>query len=251
MTHSSSNLSAPLIRLENIERSFRMGEEVVRALKGVSLEIHAGEFTSIMGSSGSGKSTLMNTLGLLDRPTSGSYLLEGQDVSKLSPAERALTRNRRLGFVFQSFHLLARTSALENVALPLLYQGVPKKERVERATEALQKVGLGDRLGHKPNEMSGGQQQRVAVARAIVGKPSVILADEPTGNLDTKTTIEIMDLFHELAESGITIVLVTHEPEVAAFTRRILWVRDGLLLRDEHRALSDPVIAPSVDSVNA
>lgn len=251
MTHSSSNLSAPLIRLENIERSFRMGEEVVRALKGVSLEIHAGEFTSIMGSSGSGKSTLMNTLGLLDRPTSGSYLLEGQDVSKLSPAERALTRNRRLGFVFQSFHLLARTSALENVALPLLYQGVPKKERVERATEALQKVGLGDRLGHKPNEMSGGQQQRVAVARAIVGKPSVILADEPTGNLDTKTTIEIMDLFHELADSGITIVLVTHEPEVAAFTRRILWVRDGLLLRDEHRALSDPVIAPSVDSVNA
>lgn len=228
-----------------------MGEEVVRALKGVSLEIHAGEFTSIMGSSGSGKSTLMNTLGLLDRPTSGSYLLEGQDVSKLSPAERALTRNRRLGFVFQSFHLLARTSALENVALPLLYQGVPKKERVERATEALQKVGLGDRLGHKPNEMSGGQQQRVAVARAIVGKPSVILADEPTGNLDTKTTIEIMDLFHELADSGITIVLVTHEPEVAAFTRRILWVRDGLLLRDEHRALSDPVIAPSVDSVNA
>lgn len=237
----------PLIQLENIHRSFRMGDEVVHALRGVSLDIHAGEFTSIMGSSGSGKSTLMNTLGLLDRPSSGRYLLEGEDVSRLSSAERALVRNRRLGFVFQSFHLLARTTALENVALPLLYQGVPRKERDARAKEALERVGLGTRLGHKPNEMSGGQQQRVAIARAIVARPGLILADEPTGNLDTKTTIEIMELFHELADSGITIVLVTHEPEVAAFTRRILWVRDGLLLRDEHRQLDDPVIAPVVE----
>lgn len=248
MAHTA-NPTNPLIRLEDVRRSFRMGDEVVHALKGVSLEINAGEFTSIMGSSGSGKSTLMNTLGLLDRPTSGRYLLEGQDVSKLSAADRALVRNRRLGFVFQSFHLLARTTALENVALPLLYQGVPRKEREARAAEALERVGLGTRLGHKPNEMSGGQQQRVAVARAIVARPSVILADEPTGNLDTKTTIEIMDLFRELADSGITIVLVTHEPEVAAFTRRILWVRDGLLLKDEHRSPNDPVIAPSIEKV--
>ena len=237
----------PLIQLEDVRRSFRMGDEIVHALKGVSLEIHAGEFTSIMGSSGSGKSTLMNTLGLLDRPTNGRYLLAGEDVSRLSSAERAIARNRQLGFVFQSFHLLPRTTALENVALPLLYQGVPRKERDERAKKALERVGLGDRLGHKPNEMSGGQQQRVAVARAIVTRPGLILADEPTGNLDTKTTVEIMNLFRELADEGITIVLVTHEPEVAAFTRRILWVRDGLLLKDERRSPDDPVIAPSVE----
>lgn len=245
--HSDHN--GPLIALQNIQRSFRMGDETVHALRGVNLEIQRGEFTSIMGTSGSGKSTMMNIIGLLDRPTSGRYLLEGRDVSRLSSAQRAVVRNQTLGFVFQSFHLLARTSALENVALPLLYAGVPKKEREARAAQALERVGLGQRLGHRPNEMSGGQQQRVAVARAMVGRPRVILADEPTGNLDTRTTIEIMELFHELADSGITVVLVTHEPEVAAFTSRILWVRDGLLRLDQRHTPHTVVETPDFDAL--
>lgn len=228
-----------------------MGQETVHALRGVSLDISRGEFTSIMGTSGSGKSTLMNTIGLLDRPSSGTYLLDGKDVSRLSSAQRAQVRNQKLGFVFQSFHLLARTTAQENVALPLLYAGIPRKERMDRAAEALQRVGLGERLGHRPNEMSGGQQQRVAVARAMVSKPGLILADEPTGNLDTKTTVEIMELFQELSESGITVVLVTHEPEVAAFTSRILWVRDGLLRLDQTHTAHTVVETPDFDLMDA
>jgi len=239
----------PLIQLTDIRRTFVMGKEKVHALRGVSLQIDQGEFTSIMGSSGSGKSTLMNTIGLLDRPTQGTYLLEGHDVSRLNAAQRAKVRNQTLGFVFQSFHLLARTSAQENVALPLLYAGVPLKERMDRAAVALERVGLGARMGHKPNEMSGGQQQRVAVARALVSKPRLILADEPTGNLDTATTIDIINLFQELADDGITIVLVTHEPEVAAFTSRILWMRDGLLRLDQQHTPHAPVVTPEFNDL--
>ncbi len=241
---------SPLIQLQDIRRSFKMGSEVVHALRGVSVDIHRGEFTSIMGTSGSGKSTLMNTIGLLDRPTSGKYILEGKNVAGLNPAKRALVRNQTLGFVFQNFHLLARTSAQENVALPLIYAGVSPKERMARAAEALKRVGLGDRLGHKPNEMSGGQQQRVAVARALVSNPRLILADEPTGNLDTHTTVAIIELFEELADSGITIVLVTHEPEVAAYTSRILWMRDGLLRLDQPHTRHQEVITPEFDDLD-
>lgn len=226
-----------------------MGKEKVHALRGVSLDIQHGEFSAIMGSSGSGKSTLMNTIGLLDRPSKGSYHLDGQDVSTLSAAQRARVRNQTLGFVFQSFHLLARTSAQENVALPLLYAGVPHNERMERAATALERVGLGERMQHKPNEMSGGQQQRVAVARALVSRPKVILADEPTGNLDTQTTVDIINLFQELADGGITIILVTHEPEVAAFTSRILWMRDGLLRLDQPHTPHQDVVTPDFDDL--
>lgn len=242
-----SSEKSPLIELRDIHRTFVMGSEKVHALRGIDLTITHGEFTAIMGSSGSGKSTLMNVIGLLDRPSSGSYLLEGKDVSRLSSSQRAIVRNQKLGFVFQSFHLLARTSAQENVALPLLYAGVPRKERMERAAEALRRVGLGSRLDHRPNEMSGGQQQRVAVARAMVTQPGMILADEPTGNLDTRTTIEIMELFQELAESGITVVLVTHENEVASFTSRILWVRDGQLRLDQPHTPHQVVETPDFD----
>lgn len=242
-----SSEKSPLIELRDIHRTFVMGSEKVHALRGIDLTITHGEFTAIMGSSGSGKSTLMNVIGLLDRPSSGSYLLEGKDVSRLSSSQRAIVRNQKLGFVFQSFHLLARTSAQENVALPLLYAGVPRKERMERAAEALRRVGLGSRLDHRPNEMSGGQQQRVAVARAMVTQPGMILADEPNGNLDTRTTIEIMELFQELAESGITVVLVTHENEVASFTSRILWVRDGQLRLDQPHTPHQVVETPDFD----
>lgn len=227
-----------------------MGKEKVHALRGVSVDIQQGEFTAIMGSSGSGKSTLMNTIGLLDRPSKGEYLLDGKNVSQLNPAQRAGVRNQTLGFVFQSFHLLARTSAQENVALPLLYAGVPHKERMARAAVALERVGLGSRMNHKPNEMSGGQQQRVAVARALVSEPKVILADEPTGNLDTHTTVDIINLFQELSDGGITIVLVTHEPEVAAFTSRILWMRDGLLRLDQAHTPHQEVITPNFDDLD-
>lgn len=239
--------TSSLIELRGIQRSFVMGQETVHALRGIDLDIGRGEFTSIMGSSGSGKSTLMNTIGLLDRPSAGQYMLEGGDVARLSSGQRAIVRNQKLGFVFQSFHLLARTTALENVSLPLLYAGVPRKERAERAAEALRRVGLGERLGHRPNEMSGGQQQRVAVARAMVARPGIILADEPTGNLDSRTTVEIMELFQALAESGITIVLVTHENEVAAYSSRILWMRDGLLRLDEAHTPHTPVETPDFD----
>jgi putative ABC transport system ATP-binding protein len=222
----------PLIRVEDLVKIYRMGGQELRALNGVSLSISEGEFVAIMGSSGSGKSTLMNVIGCLDRPTSGSYFLNGRDVAKLSVNDLAEIRNRLLGFVFQQFNLLARTSALENVELPMIYAGVPARERKKRAIEALDRVGLGQRLDHTPAQLSGGQQQRVAIARALVGRPKVILADEPTGALDSKTSIEVMALMQELGREGITIVLVTHEPDVAAYAGRVLTFRDGQVLSD-------------------
>jgi putative ABC transport system ATP-binding protein len=225
-------MSAKLIFLEDISRVYDTGDVQVRALDGVSLEIDEGEFVAVMGSSGSGKSTLMNVLGCLDRPTRGRYVLDGKEVSTLDRGQLAEVRNRVLGFVFQSFNLLTRTSALENVELPLLYQGTGTKERHARARAALARVGLADRAGHHPNQLSGGQQQRVAIARALVGRPRVILADEPTGNLDSRTSLEVMALFQELGTQGITIVLVTHEPEVATFASRVVVVKDGKLLSD-------------------
>jgi putative ABC transport system ATP-binding protein len=225
----------PLIELQEVEKVYRMGDVEVAALHGVSLSIMEGEFVAIMGASGSGKSTLMNLIGCLDRPTSGRYSLAGQDVSRLSRNELATIRNRLLGFVFQNFNLLSRTSALDNVALPLQYAGTPYRERYQRAEEALQQVGLGDRLRHHPNQMSGGQQQRVAVARALVTKPKLILADEPTGNLDSRTSNEIMTLFQELWRSGITILVVTHEPDIAAYASRVIVMKDGRILSDRRR----------------
>jgi putative ABC transport system ATP-binding protein len=222
-----------LIRLDDVTKVYRMGDVDVHALRGVTLRIEQGEIIAIMGSSGSGKSTLMNVIGCLDRPTTGRYLLAGQDISTLHRSELAEIRNRQLGFVFQHFHLLARTSAIENVELPLLYAGVPTRERRRRASEALFRVGLGDRLDHHPNQMSGGQQQRVAIARALVGNPKVILADEPTGALDSRTGVEIMALFQELWRSGITVVLVTHEPDIAAHAARVLVMKDGSVRSDE------------------
>jgi putative ABC transport system ATP-binding protein len=209
-----------------------MGEVDVHALRGVSLDIDEGDLVAVMGSSGSGKSTLMNLIGCLDRPTSGSYMLAGRDVSHLDADELAEVRNRTLGFVFQSFNLLSRTSALENVELPLLYAGVGAKERRARAARALERVGLGARLDHHPNQLSGGQQQRVAIARAIVGEPKLLVADEPTGNLDSQMSVEIMALFQELGRSGITIVLVTHEPDIAEHLSRVVVVKDGVVQSD-------------------
>jgi putative ABC transport system ATP-binding protein len=235
-----------LIRLENVQKVYRMGDVEVAALRGVSLEIGEGEFVAIMGSSGSGKSTLMNLLGCLDRPSKGRYLLDGRDVSRLSRDQLAEIRGRTLGFVFQSFNLLARTSAVENVELPLVYSGVATRERVRRSAEALRRVGLGDRLDHHPNQLSGGQQQRVAIARAIVNQPKLILADEPTGNLDSKTSIEVMALFQALGRAGMTIVLVTHEPDIAQFASRVIVVRDGLVRSD---ARQEPVIARAEGTV--
>ena len=220
-----------MIRLTDITKEYHMGGEVVRALAGISFFVDEGDYVAIMGPSGSGKSTLMNILGCLDRPTSGRYELAGEDVSKLAGDELADVRNRRIGFVFQSFNLLPMSSAVENVALPLLYAGA--RNAKERALKALERVGLAKRANHRPNEMSGGQRQRVAIARALVTAPSVILADEPTGNLDTKTGIEILGLFEELHAEGSTIMMVTHEPEVAEYTERVLTVRDGLLGSDE------------------
>jgi putative ABC transport system ATP-binding protein len=231
-----TSLSTPgttaLITLEDVVKTYRMGDVDVHALRGVSLEIAEGEFVAIMGASGSGKSTLMNILGCLDRPTSGRYLLAGQDVSGLDAAALAEVRNRTLGFVFQSFNLLSRTSALENVELPLVYAGTRPRTRRARATEALERVGLGDRLDHHPNQLSGGQQQRVAIARALVNRPRVILADEPTGNLDSHASVEMMALLQELGDDGITVVLVTHEPDIAAHARRVIVVRDGQIEED-------------------
>jgi putative ABC transport system ATP-binding protein len=227
---------APLIRLEGVTKVYRMGDVEVHALAGVSLAIEAGEFVAVMGSSGSGKSTLMNILGCLDRPTAGSYFLDGREVSHRSRDQLAQVRNQLLGFVFQSFNLLARTSALENVELPLLYSGVATRERHQRAREALERVGLGTRMDHHPSQLSGGQQQRVAIARALVNRPRLILADEPTGNLDSRTSVEVMALFQELGRSGITIVLVTHEPDIATYASRVILVRDGAVQSDErHR----------------
>jgi putative ABC transport system ATP-binding protein len=233
----SENPNAPLIELHDIVKTYTMGDVEVRALRGVSLDIAAGDFVAIMGSSGSGKSTLMNILGCLDRPTSGSYRLAGREVGYLDRDELAAVRNQRLGFVFQSFNLLTRTSALENVELPLLYAGVTAKERHERAVKALTRVGLASRMDHHPSQLSGGQQQRVAIARAIVNQPRLILADEPTGNLDSRTSEDVMALFQDLGRSGITIVLVTHEPDIAAFASRVIVVRDGEIKSDERHEM--------------
>ena len=217
----------PLISVQDVTKVFQMGDVEVRALRGVSLDIQAGEFVAVRGPSGSGKSTLMNIVGCLDRPTTGRYLLDGQDVAPLDRDALARIRNQRLGFVFQSFNLLPRTSALENVELPLLYGGVPRVERHKRAARALERVGLGDRKDHTPNRLSGGQQQRVAIARALVTEPKIILADEPTGNLDSRTSVEVMALFQELGTSGITIVLVTHDRQIADALPRRIAMRDG------------------------
>jgi len=229
-------MAEPLVRLKDITRVYVMGDVEVRALAGVTLDLQAGEFTAIMGASGSGKSTMMNLLGCLDRPTSGQYLLEGQEVSRLDNDQLAAIRNKTLGFVFQSFNLLSRTSALENVELPLLYGNVPARERHARASEALERVGLGGRIDHHPNQMSGGQQQRVAIARALVNRPRILLADEPTGNLDSRTSEDVMALFQELGRSGITVILVTHESDIAAFATRVISMRDGLVRSDLRQA---------------
>ncbi len=227
----------PVIAVRDITKVYQMGDVEVRALRGVDLDIYPGEMLAIMGPSGSGKSTLMNIIGCLDVPTAGSYYLDGIDVSHLDDNALAEIRCRKIGFVFQSFNLLARTSAMANAELPLIYAGVSRRTRRTRATEALELVGLGDRLDHKPNELSGGQQQRVAVARALVNQPSLILADEPTGNLDTQTSQEIMELFAALnREQAITIVFVTHDPETAAYCHRIVHIRDGLIEREEVKA---------------
>jgi putative ABC transport system ATP-binding protein len=219
----------PLIEISNLCRDFTIGNVIVRALQGVNVTIQQGEYVALMGPSGSGKSTLMNILGCLDTPTSGHYILNNQDVSNLSDNELAEIRNKEIGFVFQTFNLLARSTALENVALPLVYAGIGKTERIEKATNVLTSVGLADRMTHKPNELSGGQRQRVAVARALVNNPSIILADEPTGNLDTKTSYEIMELFENIHKQGNTIVIVTHEEDIARRAKRIIRMRDGIV----------------------
>ncbi|MBF0708026.1 ABC transporter ATP-binding protein [Alkalihalobacillus hwajinpoensis] len=218
-----------MIQLDEITKSYTLGKESVNVLRGISMEINSGEFVAIMGPSGSGKSTLMNIIGCLDRPTTGSYFLNEEDVSKHKDQELAKVRNQSIGFVFQQFQLLPRLTALKNVELPMVYAGASKKEREERARDALTKVGLQDRVEHLPNELSGGQKQRVAIARALVNDPSLILADEPTGALDTTTSVAIMDLFVQLNQEGTTIVVVTHEPEVAEYANRVIYVRDGLL----------------------
>ena len=223
------------IVIQDIVKTYQMGDSIVRALAGVNLTVEEGEFTAIMGPSGSGKSTLMNILGCLDRPTSGSYKLDGAEVATLGDDELAETRNKKIGFVFQNFNLLSRMSALNNVALPMVYAGIPHKDRLARAQRGLEMVGLGSRVHHKPNELSGGQRQRVAIARALVNEPSIILADEPTGNLDSKSGDEIMEIFCELNQQGRTVILVTHEPEIAAYTRRTVTFRDGLIVSDERR----------------
>lgn len=233
-----------MIRLQSIVKSFTVAKDEVKVLKGIDLRIRQGEFTAIMGPSGSGKSTLMNIIGCLDRPTSGAYFLNGDLVSQYDENELAHIRNRSIGFVFQQFQLLPRLNALKNVELPMIYAGLSKKERQKRAADALEKVGLSERMHHLPNELSGGQKQRVAIARAIVNQPDLILADEPTGALDTKTSRQIMELFTMLNQEGATIVVVTHEEEVAEYAKRIVHVRDGLLVKDE-----DHVAAKEGESV--
>lgn len=225
-------MANPLIQITNIKRDFVLGNEIVYVLKGIDLQINKGEYVALMGPSGSGKSTLMNLLGCLDTPTSGTYILNGKDVSQMRDDELAEIRNKEIGFVFQTFNLLPRTTALDNVALPMIYAGFSKSERKTRATEVLEQVNLADRMDHQPNQLSGGQRQRVAIARALVNKPSIILADEPTGNLDSKTSLEIMKLFGDIHANGNTVILVTHEEEIAAYAHRIIRLRDGLIESD-------------------
>jgi len=221
-----------VIKIRQIIRDFQLGQETVHVLKGIDLDIERGEYVAIMGPSGSGKSTLMNLLGCLDTPTGGSYILNGKDVSKMSDDDLAEIRNKEIGFVFQTFNLLPRTTALDNVALPMIYAGASKKDRTVRAEEVLSDVGLADRMDHRPNQLSGGQRQRVAVGRALVNKPSIILADEPTGNLDSKTGEEIMNLFDEIHNAGNTVIMVTHEEDIAAHAQRIIRLRDGVIESD-------------------
>ncbi len=233
----------PVIQISDITRFYQMGDTTVKALNGVSFDIHKNEYIAIMGPSGSGKSTLMNMIGCLDTPTTGEYILNNHRVSEMNDAELAEVRNREIGFVFQTFNLLPRTTCLANVELPLIYAGMKSSQRKNQAIEVLTKVGLGDRIDHKPNELSGGQRQRVAIARALVNSPSILLADEPTGNLDSKTGEEIMQLFEELYQQGNTIILVTHENEIADFSRRIIRLRDGLIESDT------PVSNPTLSKV--
>jgi putative ABC transport system ATP-binding protein len=228
-----ASADSAVIRAEDVHKYYELGEMRVHALRGVSIEIHKGEFVAIMGASGSGKSTFMNMLGCLDRPTSGRYLLEGIDVSAHDKRALALIRNEKIGFVFQGFNLLARTTALENAELPTLYSKIDKAQRTKRAAEAMAMVGLADRAQHFPSQMSGGQQQRVAIARALVNRPSILLADEPTGNLDSRTSVEIMEIFQNLNDKGLTIVLVTHEHDIAQFAKRVLVFKDGRIRKDD------------------
>ncbi|HMC00686.1 MAG TPA: ABC transporter ATP-binding protein [Flavobacteriaceae bacterium] len=221
-----------IIKIRDIIRDFKLGQETVHVLKGIDLDIERGEYVAIMGPSGSGKSTLMNILGCLDTPTAGQYILNGKDVSKMSDDELADIRNTEIGFVFQTFNLLPRTTALDNVALPMIYAGVSKSDRIKRAEEVLTNVGLSDRMDHKPNQLSGGQRQRVAVGRALINKPSIILADEPTGNLDSKTSLEIMHLFDDIHKAGNTVIMVTHEEDIAARAHRIIRLIDGVIDSD-------------------
>ena len=225
-------MAQPIIEIKNITRDFPLGNEIVHVLKGLDLTINKGEYVALMGPSGSGKSTLMNLLGCLDTPTGGTYVLNGKRVSEMQDEELAEIRNKEIGFVFQTFNLMPRTTALDNVALPMVYAGFSKSERTERATEVLTQVGLADRMDHKPNQLSGGQRQRVAVGRALVNKPSIILADEPTGNLDSKTSLEIMTLFDDIHANGNTVILVTHEEDVAQHAHRIIRLRDGIVESD-------------------
>ena len=227
-----------IIHLEDIRKNYFLGKQVIEVLKGISIDINKGEYVALMGPSGSGKSTLMNILGCLDTPTGGRYILNNQDVSKMVDNQLAEVRNKEIGFVFQQFNLLPRLTAAENVALPLVYAGVPKKQRMEKALHVLDKVSLADRSHHKPNEMSGGQNQRVAIARALVNDPSIILADEPTGNLDTKTSYEIMDIFGKIHSGGNTVILVTHEEDIANHAHRIIRLRDGVIETDKRREVA-------------
>ncbi|WP_019121788.1 ABC transporter ATP-binding protein [Brevibacillus massiliensis] len=222
-----------VIRIEELKKQYRIGDQEIQALRGVNLQIDEGDFAAIMGPSGSGKSTMMNVLGCLDKPTSGEFYLDDEPISEADDDELAAIRNRKIGFVFQNFNLLPRTSAVENVELPLLYAGISAKERRERAVRALESVGLGNRLYNKPNELSGGQQQRVSIARALVNNPLILLADEPTGALDTKTSVEIMQIFQQLNEAGKTIILVTHEPDIAQYAKRLIRFRDGQIVSNE------------------